>query len=672
MKDFKFTNHLINESSPYLLQHAHNPVNWYPWGEKALSKAQKENKLILVSIGYSACHWCHVMEKESFENETVADIMNNHYVCIKVDREERPDIDQIYMNAVQLMTGSGGWPLNCFALPDGRPVYGGTYFKSEQWQHVLESLAFNFRAEPQKFEKAAKDLKNGISQVNEIVKVNDKKDFTYEDLIEIILKLRRNFDHTNGGTWGAPKFPMPVSYFPLMRYFYHSAEKDVIKHLKLTLKKMAEGGIYDHIGGGFARYAVDKKWLVPHFEKMLYDNAQLVTLYAEAYRINPADQYRRVVKETLSFVEREMMSAEGGFYSAYDADSDGEEGKFYVWQKDEIDELLEDKAEIFCDYYDVTSEGNWESKNILNINNSKEEVAEKHKLSNEKLDDILTQSKKILFSYREKRTKPALDDKILTSWNALMLKAYVNAYNVFQEKHYLEIAEQNFSFIEGNLLNKNNSLLRNYKNGKATITAFLDDYALFAEALIEIYQATFNEEYLELAQKLVQYALTNFYDAKSGMFYYTDNTDKELIVRTREISDNVIPSSNSVMAQCLFKLGHFYLIPDYIKKAEQMLLNVKSQFINNPAYFGNWIDLMIQFIHKPHEICILGKDIDEIRTKFFERYLPNVLLAGGNEGEIPLLENRHTAGKSTIYVCQNNVCMKPAKSFTEALTLINN
>ena len=666
----KYSNHLINETSPYLLQHAHNPVNWYPWNNETLTKAQNENKLILVSIGYSACHWCHVMERESFESEEIARIMNDHFVCIKVDREERPDIDQIYMNAVQLMTGSGGWPLNCFALPDGKPVFGGTYFKPQQWKDILQNLARGYETDQGRFEKYANDLKQGIVSIDKIAKVKEEADFAYEDLLNIILKIRKRFDRENGGTFGAPKFPLPVNYFYLMRFYYHSGEKEVLKQVLLTLEKMAKGGIYDQLGGGFSRYSVDRNWLVPHFEKMLYDNAQLVSLYSEAFRLNPDAEYKKVVYDTLAFVERELTSPEGGFYSSLDADSEGVEGKYYVWDKDEVESLLEEDAEIFCEYYDISTEGNWEGRNILNRKENDDVIASRHNLSLEKLEEIILQAKKKLLEHRQKRVKPGLDDKILTSWNALMLKAYADAYNIFDDEHFLKIAEKNYEFIEKNLLSSDFSLYRNHKNNTSTIHAFLDDYVLLVDALISLYHTRFNEYYINTALNITEYIIHHFFDDDSGMFFYTSDKDSQLIARTKEVNDHVIPSSNAVLAQNLFKLGHYFIKDDYLKKAEQMLLNMKKQIENNPFYFGNWIDLMIQFIHKPYEVCIMGNKSREIRKDFFRMYIPNILLAGGNHGNLPLLNDRYTAGKTIIYVCRDNVCQRLVKSFADALELI--
>ncbi|MEE4198343.1 MAG: thioredoxin domain-containing protein [Bacteroidales bacterium] len=670
-KPHKYTNHLIHESSPYLLQHAHNPVNWYPWGKEALDKAQKENKLLLISIGYSACHWCHVMERESFENEEIAQVMNTHFVCIKVDREERPDLDHVYMNAVQLIAGQGGWPLNCFALPDGKPVYGGTYFSPGPWKDILLNLAKGYQVDAGRFEKYAMDLKKGVISLNKIDQVDHADEFTPEELQVIFSKISQHFDTDNGGSRGAPKFPLPVNYFSFMRYSYHSGNHEIVQQVMLTLDKMAKGGIYDHLGGGFARYAVDRQWLVPHFEKMLYDNAQLVSLYVEAYRLKPDPEYKKIVYETLHFIERELTSPEGGFYSSIDADSDGVEGKYYVWDKNEIEALLPEQSAIFCEYFDVSENGNWQGKNILNRKNQELQIAKKYHLSIEELERIIQQSKKILFRSRLQRNKPGLDDKVLTSWNALMLKAYADAYKVFDENHFLECAVKNYSFIEKNLMNDDFSLYRNYKNNHSTINAFLEDYALLADALITLYQATLNEYYLITALRIIEYTLQNFYDDQSGMFFFTSAKDPKLIARTKEFLDHVIPSSNAVMAQNLFKTGHYFARGEFIERSRQMLRNMKNQIIKNPVYYGLWIDLMTQFIHQPYEVCIVGSNPNESKKPFFQKYLPHILLAGGQgKSEIPILANRSFAGETTIYVCRDRVCQQPVQSFAEAMKQI--
>jgi len=398
----------------------------------------------------------------------------------------------------------------------------------------------------------------------------------------------------------------------------------------------------------------------------------LVSLYSEAYRLNPEAEYKKVVYETLAFVERELTAPEGGFYSSLDADSEGVEGKYYVWHKDEVESLLEEDAEIFCEYYDITTEGNWEGKNILHRKENNDVIASRHNLSLEELEEIILQAKKKLFKLRQKRVKPGLDDKVLTSWNALMLKAYADAYNIFDDEHYLKIAEKNFEFIENNLMNSDFSLYRNYKNKKSTIHAFLDDYVLLVDALISLYHTNFKEYYINTALNITEYIIHHFYDEDSGMFFYTCDRDSHLIAKTKEVNDHVIPSSNAVMAQNLFKLGHYFIKEDYIKKAEQMLRNMKDQIIKYPYFFGNWIDLMVQFIHKPYEVCIMGNKYRKIRKDFFRMYIPNIMLAGGNHGNLPLLNDRYTAGDTTIYVCQNNVCQRPVKSFAEAHELIDN
>ena len=507
----KYTNHLIHETSPYLLQHAHNPVNWYAWGDEALEKAKKENKLILVSIGYSACHWCHVMEHESFEDEATAKVMNELYVCIKVDREERPDIDQVYINAVQLITGQGGWPLNCFTLPDGRPIYGGTYFPKAQWNDVLIKLADFYKNNPGKANESAAELTHGI-KASDVIKINtNEAKFTLEDAKAIYEPWSTLFDTIEGGPNRAPKFPLPNNYLFLLHYYHATKDKSAFNQIKVTLDKMAYGGIYDQIGGGFSRYATDSLWKIPHFEKMLYDNGQLVSLYSEAYQLTKDVLYKQVVYETLAFIEREMTSPEGGFYSALDADSEGEEGKFYVWKKPQLEALLGDKFPLVSDYYNVNNIGLWEHGNyILLRKKSDAEIAKVHGLTIEQLQKEIASAKKIMFAARKKRIRPGLDDKQLTSWNALMLKGYIDAYTVFNEQHFLSTALNNAEFILTKLRNPDGGLNHNYKNAclppacrtgrdrqsKSTINGYLEDYCFTIEAFIALYQATFDEKWL--------------------------------------------------------------------------------------------------------------------------------------------------------------------------------
>ncbi|MDA3954595.1 MAG: thioredoxin domain-containing protein [Bacteroidales bacterium] len=671
-KDHKYTNQLIHESSPYLLQHAHNPVNWFPWGEEALDKAKRENKLIIVSIGYAACHWCHVMEHESFENEEVAKYMNENFIAIKVDREERPDIDQIYMNAVQLIVGRGGWPLNCITLPNGRPIYGGTYFPKEQWLDMLNQVSNFVKQNPDKAERQAKSLTQGVQASEPIYSNTKKEEYTISDLNNIFDNWKRNIDYTNGGTLGAPKFPLPIGYQFLLQYDYFSNNTDALKAVTLTLDKMADGGIYDQIGGGFSRYSVDELWKVPHFEKMLYDNAQLVSLYSAAYQQTKNQEYKIIVSETLDFIERELTSKEGGFYSSLDADSEGEEGKFYVWTREELDEILGSNSDLIIDYYNVTDKGNWENgKNILLKTKSDQKIANQYKITERELAEELLTAKKILLKERTKRIRPGLDDKILTSWNALMLKAYVDAYRAFGNKKYLEAAIKNAEFINSKIKSIDNRLYRNYKNSLATINAFLDDYAFAIEALISLYQVTFDEKWLNEALSLLDYTIDHFYNNSSGMFYFTSDIDPALIARKIEIMDNVIPSGNSQMAKNLFILGKYFYNDDFIRKSEKMLNNVKQNTLKSGAYFANWDILMSWFAREPYEVAIVGKDANLKRKELDRNYLPNILLSGGkNEAKLTLLKGKLIKGQTTIYVCQNKACRLPVTEVNEALKQI--
>ena len=671
--EHKYTNQLINQSSPYLLQHAHNPVNWYPWGEEALNKAKEEDKLLLISIGYAACHWCHVMEHESFEDEKVAELMNENFICIKVDREERPDIDQIYMSAVQLMTGSGGWPLNCIALPDGRPIYGGTYFRREQWKNVLKSLAHTYENERQKALKAADDITKGIAETD-IVNLKEKpSEFLKSELKDIVEPWKKYFDTKEGGNNRAPKFPLPNSYEFLLQYYYYTKDKEALEHVVLTLNKMAAGGIYDQIAGGFARYSVDAYWKVPHFEKMLYDNGQLISLYAKAYQLTKNKDYKRIVYQTLEFIEREMSSPEGGFYSSLDADSEGEEGKFYVWEKKEIDQALGKDAALFCDYYNVNALGNWEHKqNILLKSENIEKLVKKHKLSENALIKKVDELNKKLLKERSKRVRPGLDDKILTSWNALMLDGYVDAYRVFNELSFLEKAKRNADFLLKYMIKDDFRLDRNFKDEKSSINAFLDDYSFSISAFINLYQATFDKKYLEIAKTLMEYAINHFFDKESGMFYYTSDVDKALISRKMEINDNVIPSSNSEMARNLFYLGKIYYNEDYIEKSRQMLFNVKKQIPRSGAYYSNWAALLTHFIYSPNEVAIMGNNSLEIRKELDKFFLPSIIVAGSTkDSDIPLLKARYQKNSTKIYVCKDKVCKMPVERVDEALKLIN-
>lgn len=662
----KHTNSLIHETSPYLLQHAHNPVNWYAWNEEVLEKAKSENKLILISVGYSACHWCHVMEHECFEDEKVAKLMNDYFICIKVDREERPDIDQVYMMAVQLMTGQGGWPLNCFALPDGRPIYGGTYFPKQSWMNILLNLADVYQHEPEKVIDYAKQLTEGV-KLAELVKINpEEKEFTIETLHKSVNNWKTRFDNTDGGPNKAPKFPLPNNYQFLLRYAHHTKNDDLLNHIELTLKKMAYGGIYDQIGGGFARYSVDHIWKVPHFEKMLYDNSQLVTLYCEAYQKTKNPLYKQIVYETLGFIERELTSPKGGFYSALDADSEGVEGKYYVWTKTELQEILKEHFHLFADYYNVNQKGFWEHDNYILLRNDADEIiAKRNNISVTELQKTIKDCKKQLLTIREKRIKPGLDNKIITSWNALMIKAYADAYIVFDEKYFKDIALTNLEFVLKNCSDEDGKL-SHLANSK--INGFLEDYSFLIEALISCYEISLEEKYLQKANDLMKYVIVHFQDEKSGMFYFTSDTDKALISRKMELSDNVIPASNSSIAKSLFMLGHHFGQEKYIQMSKKMLNNVLGEIEHYGAGYSNWAMLLLNFSTPFHELAIVGKSVDEKRKILNKHYYPNKIFVGSaSESSLPLLLNRYKKDETFIYVCKNNTCSAPVKEIEDAL-----
>ena len=662
-------NHLIQETSPYLLQHARNPVDWHPWGDEALDKARRENKLLLVSIGYSACHWCHVMERESFEDEETAVLMNRHFVCIKVDREERPDIDQVYMNAVQLISGQGGWPLNCFALPDGRPVYGGTYFRKAHWQEVLRNLADLYGKDPEKVNQYADQLTKGVRQSEWEEAAPSAGPFLPSDLVAMVQPWRAHFDHGEGGMDRAPKFPLPNNWQFLLRYARLAGDEGLMGHVRLTLDKMARGGIYDHLGGGFARYSTDALWKAPHFEKMLYDNGQLIELYAEAFRATGDPAYAKVVRETAGFVARELTSPEGGFYSALDADSEGEEGQFYVWSKEELESALGEEFPLFRDYYNVNSHGYWEEgKYILLRRQSHGESARAAGMEERELERRMEDARRVLLALREKRPRPGLDDKVLTSWNALMAKGYVAAFAALGDEDYLKAAERNLEFILAGGRREDGGLFRNYKAGRFTINAFLEDYAFTCEALIALYQATFEEKWLATVRELADYAILHFQDPASGLFHFTSDLDKPLVARKMEILDNVIPASNSAMAKVLFALSSFYGEDRYRDMAVKMLGQVREAM---PAYgsgYSNWGLLFLNLALPFHEVVMAGPEAHARRRELEGHYLPNLLLAGAvSPCALPILEGRYSAGRTRLYVCQRRVCGLPADTVAEAL-----
>jgi uncharacterized protein YyaL (SSP411 family) len=661
-------NRLIHESSPYLLQHAHNPVDWYPWGPEALEKAKREDKPILVSIGYAACHWCHVMEHESFENQEVAETMNAHFVCIKVDREERPDIDKVYMDAVTIMTGRGGWPLNCFALPDGRPFFGGTYFPKENWLKILGQIDQLYKKERGRTLEYADNLVSAMDSMNQLVAVSEDKPFTVAELETMIADWLEQIDFKFGGRRvSANKFPLPANNLFLLRAAHFLRNQRLQEAVDISLVRMAYGGIYDHLGGGFARYSVDPYWKVPHFEKMLYDNSQLVSLYAEAWQKDQNPLYRHVVEQTLGFIEREMTSAEGGFFSSLDADSEGVEGKFYTWSEEEIRDALGEEADDFIAYYQVEANGNWEHTNVLFISETEAEFAVKKGLQPEDFSNRMEIARRKLMERRDNRIRPGLDDKILTSWNALMIKAYADAYRVLGKQEYLDAALRNAAFISGRLTD-NGRLFRNYKEGKATISGFLDDYAHLIEAYLCLYQLTFDIQWVHKADRHMEYVLEHFSDPKTGMCFYTSDLDEALASRTYETQDNVIPASNSVLAHCLHTLGLLLYKPAYSDRAERMLRQMHENLIKMPAWHANWGLLMLKRMFPFYEVVIAGSEAAGYRMAFEQIYGPDRLFAGSTDAEnLPLLEGR-LSEKTMIYICQENTCKLPVSTVSEGLS----
>lgn len=666
----QYNNDLLHENSPYLLQHAYNPVNWVPWSEEAFEKARKENKLVLVSIGYSACHWCHVMERESFEDTTIAEYMNEHFISIKVDREERPDVDQVYMNAVQLMTQSGGWPLNCFTLGDGRPIYGGTYFPKDQWMNVLKSLVDLKNSDPDKMEEYASRLTQGVQQSELLPRAESASDFPKNGMDEIVEAWRKSWDMKEGGPNRAPKFPLPNNYEFLLHFSELREDEQSRDFVKLSLKKMAFGGIYDQIGGGFARYSTDALWKVPHFEKMLYDNGQLIGLYARAFKKFGDEEFKKVVQESILFLEKEMLSPSGGFYSALDADSEGEEGKFYIWTKDELVSILGDDFPFVEDYYNINRKGLWEhNQYILLRSQSLEDFAEDSGQSLSELKKQDERVKEILWKEREKRIRPGLDHKILCSWNAMTITGLCQAYDALGDEKYLQIALRTIDFIQKQMYQNDGSLFRNFTGNEAEINAYLDDYAFLIEAFISLYQCTFEEKWLSEARQLSDYCLDHFYDDQSGMFWYTSDIDPPLIARKQEIMDNVIPASNSVMAKNLFKLGTVLDREYYLNLSRQMLSNVLPHMDYGQS-FSNWGLLQLMISHPFFEVAITGDDCLDLRAEISNKFLPNVLYLGGKtQSQIPLLKGKFL-DKTTIFVCVDHSCRLPVSKSEEALKQI--
>ncbi len=674
----KYTNALATETSPYLLQHAHNPVNWMPWNQETLALAKKENKPILISIGYAACHWCHVMEEESFEDEEVAALMNTNFINIKVDREERPDVDQVYMNAVQLMTGSGGWPLNVVALPDGRPFWGGTYFRKKDWMASLEQLIKVYEETPDKVKEYAANLEHGIKSMDLVTKNTEAPVLTRAHSDSLVNKWSKYFDRELGGTNRSPKFMMPNNYEFLLRYAFQTKDSALIDYVNTTLTKMAYGGVYDQVGGGFCRYSTDMKWHIPHFEKMLYDNAQLVSLYAQAYAVTKNPLYKEIVQETLAFIARELTGKEGVFYSSLDADSNNEqgaleEGAYYVWKKEALQKLVQDDFKLFEQYYNINALGLWEHQNYVLIRSeAHDSIAHQFGINAHELSDKVKIWKEQLLKEREKRPRPRLDDKSLTSWNALMIKGYVDAYKVFGEKYMLEAALQNARFIKNEQFRADGGLNHSYKDGKSTINGFLEDYAATVDAFIALYEATLDKDWLYTARSLTDYTFDHFFDQKSHMFFFTSNQDESLVSRSIEKADNVIPASNSIMANNLFKLSHYFGNAHYAKTSLQMLHNMVPDITQYPSSHSNWLLALMNQLSDYYEIAVVGPKALDVTSQLNKHYIPNKLVVGSTaNSDLYLLENRYVEGETLIYVCVNSACKLPVTDIGEAINQLN-
>jgi uncharacterized protein YyaL (SSP411 family) len=668
------TNRLAQETSPYLLQHKNNPVDWYPWGEEALEKARAEDKPILLSVGYSACHWCHVMERESFEDEATAEIMNKHFVNIKVDREERPDVDSIYMSAVQAMTRHGGWPMTVFMTPDGAPFYGGTYFPPvpsrgmPSFKQVLLSLA-------DAYANRREEVLASAENVREFLKESSTASIPRSEVSEGLLAYGANalagqIDNRFGGFDGAPKFPQAMNLEVLLRHHKRTGDRAALSGVELTLRQMANGGIYDQLGGGFARYSVDEYWLVPHFEKMLYDNALLARLYLEAYEATGDGFYRRIAEETLDYVMRDMRSPEGGFYSAEDADSEGVEGKFYVWTPEEIEATLEpEDAKLAERYWDVTERGNFEGKNILNVPRPPEAVADEFGLSTEELWQGILAIREKLFTEREKRVRPGRDEKVLAAWNGLMLRAFALAAGATGREEYLRVAEENAVFLLEKLV-VDGRLRRSYKDGQARLNGYLEDYACVADGLVELYEATFETRWLREAASLADAILGLFWEEAEGAFYDTAADHEELVTRPRDVYDNATPSGNSVAVDVLLKLSVLLEREDYRERAGAVLDNLSGGMVQVPGAFGRLLSALDFYLSTPYEVAIIGEreapDTKMLLETVYSSYLPNKVVAGSSEKDeeatqlVPLLANRPMrGGRPTAYVCVNYACQSP-------------
>ena len=675
--DMKNGNNLKNESSPYLLQHVENPVNWNPWDKKYLKQAKKENKLVIISIGYASCHWCHVMERESFQDLEVAELMNEKFISIKVDREERPDIDQVYMNAIQLITGNGGWPLNVITLPDGRPIWGGTYFSKEQWSSALKQISELYESEPEKFISYAERVQEGINSLN--VVESKTNSFENVDLSKYSESLLEDIDEEYGGFKGAPKFMMPNNLEFLLRYSVQNQQENSKNKILKSLNMMAYGGIFDHVDGGFSRYSTDERWHVPHFEKMLYDNGQLMSLYSVGYRISKSELYKKTIYKIHEYINSEMKDFSGGYYSSLDADSkleDGSyaEGEYYTWRKEELEKIIQDNFDLFTEYFNVNEYGFWEEENkyILTRTISDKEFIKKNNLQHTEFNNIKSVWINKLKIARKEKKKPGLDYKIITSWNGLMISGYVNAYKAINDEVFMNEAISAGEFIYSNLVKKDGGLFHNHVNGQSKINGYLEDYAMVIQASLDLYEISLNQLWIERALKLSEYVIDNFSSGESELFYFTSKKDEDLISRSVEFRDNVIPSSNSIMAKNLFRLYHYFDKEEYYERSKNMSLSVTQEFEAYPSGYSNWFDLIYNLKSNYYEVAVVGENALEKVKQINSKYIPNKLIIGStSENNLPLLKNRFIKDKTLIYVCVNKACKMPTESVEESVSLIN-
>lgn len=682
-----YTNRLVHETSPYLLQHAHNPVDWYPWGEEAFERAKREDKPVLVSIGYAACHWCHVMERESFENPEVAALMNEHFINIKVDREERPDVDHTYMDAVQAISGTGGWPLNVFLTPDKRPFYGGTYyppnraFNRPSWTEILLAISQSYKERKDEVEQNATQLTEHLKASNSFgLSTAPATSFERAQVEAAFRNCMKTADRQWGGFGRAPKFPQTFTINFLLNYHYimerpgaggGGNDGEALQQATLSLDKMIQGGIYDQVGGGFARYSTDTEWRVPHFEKMLYDNALLVSTLCDAWQLTGKLRYREVVEETLRFTERELMHPEGGFYSALDADSEGVEGKFYVWSYAEVQDLLGRDADLFCRYYDISPAGNWEGQNILWVKQPPEDFAAGEGITVEALRALIERGNETLLRKREERVRPGLDDKILLGWNALMNTAFSKAFAATGNRHYREVAERNMAFLLNHF--RDEELFHHtWKNGQAKQPAFLDDYAYLVAALVELAQATANYDYLETAAGLTQTVVEQFSDEQALFFYFTHRGQSDVLVRKKEIYDGATPSGNAVMAYNLYRLSILYDRSEWRERAEAMLKAIGEVCIKYPTSFGVWLSLYFEVFSGTSEIAILGEEWEKYLGNVLYIFIPHKLVQASKKSQsrFPLLADKGEPSKSLIYLCKNYACQRPVSTIRELFDIM--